>query len=626
MLNLETIAVKAVTEIVTKSFNAVAAGATSAIKIAWQKVFQDFASYMKETFDRNRFVRILSQKGRDEYIYNVYVSSSFKCGNKTISDEKLIREINDGKNVVVVGNGGAGKTFFMRHLWLTLFSENQGGRIPIFIELRKLNDLDKADLRDFVRLTISRRKLDAGVFDSLCITGRFVFILDGFDEVIGTHKDDLQRQILEMTCEFPDCRFVVSSRYEDHFAGWQDFFVYESCPFSFKQVKQLIKKVPFAPASKKLFVKELTERFFKEHVDFLSNPLLAIMMMMTFRENLEIPKRMNIFYDQAFNTLYHWHDSTKAYRRHKFLDIQDFQRSFSYFCLITYYDEKYEFTKTEMMTFIEKSSRLAGLEASASNILTDYQEAVNLIKQEGLVYSFIHRSFQEYFAANALVRLISREKFQEIVPRIAGRRSDNVMIMAFEMDRSKVVLSYIKPSLDRLSARGLLDADIEPLKALSNVSTQYRLHGHKPSSAEKLSFSMSISYDEEVRNFIALSHQIQRGREASNFAPDFDILFTPTLFDDIQPNGEAWELDGDVPVTVVVRNDSFQVLAGSSPSPLVDAYVKFLVEDQQDKITIQLTLIGQTFARVLRGLHAYWLAEIEKTAAQTRTLDEILGL
>ena len=126
------------------------------------------------------------------------------------------------------------------------------------------------------------------------------------------------------------------------------------------------------------------------------------MMMMTFRENMNIPKRMSNFYDQAFNTLYQWHDATKAYNRAKFLDIDEFQRSFALFCMISYHQQKYEFTRSEIIDFINKSNKICAISVNAEDALADYEEAVNLIRQDGLVYVFIHRSFQEYFCAIAL--------------------------------------------------------------------------------------------------------------------------------------------------------------------------------------------------------------------------------
>ncbi|UHS56851.1 NACHT domain-containing protein [Agrobacterium vaccinii] len=436
----------ALADLIKASFNSVSAKAASKMKTAWSMVFEDFEPFMRDNYQKNKYIRLLSQKEKDVELYSVYVGSNFKCSTEKVSDDELILRIRDGSNVIINGNGGAGKTFFMRHLWLTFFQTDYG-KTPVFIELRKLNELSTLDLLAFVRRTISRKKeLDDSLFRYFCDQGRFCFILDGYDEVLHSQREALQSQVLELSSLFPECRFIVSSRYENRFAGWQNFDLYESMPFDLTQVQQLVSKIPFDEGSRTLFKKQLTQQFYRENFSFLSNPLLAIMMMMTFKENMDIPRRMSIFYDQAFTTLYQWHDATKAFNRLKCLAIDDFQRSFAAFSLLTYYKEKFEFSKSETVKYIKKSNEICRISADPEKILLDYEESVNLLKQDGLEYVFIHRSFQEYFAAYAMVHLMP-EKFSDLLPNIRKRSTDSVLKMCFEMNRGLVVEHYYKPLL-----------------------------------------------------------------------------------------------------------------------------------------------------------------------------------
>jgi len=351
--------------------------------------------------------------------------------------------VEEGENIVVTGNGGAGKTFFMRHAWMTMFRA-QSRRTPIFIELRRFNEITQVDLPAYIRRCISSdRNLTDEIFSYFCKKGRFCFLLDGFDEVSKAKRDKLQEDILGMSTKFPECSFVVSSRGENRFAGWQNFQIFESLPFNYAQVRELVEKVPFDKEAKKRFLGKLDDNFYQANQSFLSNPLLAIMMMMTFRENMDIPRVMVTFYDQAFNTLFQWHDATKAYNRTKSLDIGTFQRSFGAFCLLSYYKEIYDFSRSEIIELIRISNKLNSIEVSCEDILHDYEEAVNLIRQDGLRYVFIHRSFQEYFAALAMIRYFP-EKFTDFLPEIKKRVSDSVLFMCFELDRNMIVQEYIK--------------------------------------------------------------------------------------------------------------------------------------------------------------------------------------
>ena len=113
---------------------------------------------MKDTYRRTRHVRIISQKEKELDIYKLYVESSFSCDNENVKDSELVQRIRDGENVIVNGVGGAGKTFFMRHLWLTLFAE-QGQHTPLFVELRRLNDQSTVNLVDFIcELILPKRR------------------------------------------------------------------------------------------------------------------------------------------------------------------------------------------------------------------------------------------------------------------------------------------------------------------------------------------------------------------------------------------------------------------------------------------------------------------------------------
>ena len=73
-----------------------------------------------------------------------YVNLNFTCGNKVFDDFAVIEELRKRKKLIISGTAGGGKTIFMKYLWISLF-ENPKGKIPVFIELRKLNDVNTSD-------------------------------------------------------------------------------------------------------------------------------------------------------------------------------------------------------------------------------------------------------------------------------------------------------------------------------------------------------------------------------------------------------------------------------------------------------------------------------------------------
>lgn len=621
-----------VADLVKASFQATVKGASAVARNAWNKIFEDFAPYMEETYKRNRKVRILCKKDSDVDLYDVYVHSGFTNADGKFSDRQIIETFISGRNIVVNGNGGAGKTFFMRHLWLTIFA-NPGSLTPIFIELRQLSDLSKLDLKTFIRRTISNhRELTEDLFDHFCVQGRFCFLLDGFDEVAQEQREELQRQILLLSSVYSRCSFAVSSRFEKRFAGWQNFDVFESSPFDIDQVRLLIQKVPFDEDSKSIFLKKLTPEFFSQNKSFLCNPLLSIMMMMTFRENMDIPRRMSIFYDQAFNTLYQWHDATKAYSRPKTLDIEDFQKSFGLFCLLSYYKQVFEFTRSEIIEYISMSSRFCSFSQRPEDILEDYEESVNLIKQDGLKYTFIHRSFQEYFAAYALVRIVP-DKFGEFIGEVSKRTSDNVIVLCFEMNPRLVVQYYIAPEISSLDADRIFSIKrAEAFYFLSRTRSEYRY---------------MISYPKEVvrrrRKSVAVGISMKMSEQFSHFIENVVKIMgkkplTPTRYysRDLLFESGMFNIFGPIKDIVASQEVTVQITFGpNGMSSLVDFgdSAPANAREIEEQVTREVDAARDCFSKVevrirteMKAIETWCRGEIAKTERGGRSLDEILGL
>lgn len=80
------------------------------------------------------------------------------------------------------------------------------------------------------------------------------------------------------------------------------------------------------------------------------------MMLMTFNENATIPSKLTEFYKSAFQTLLTWHDATKdSFERDRTLYVDEFRKVFSTFCLITYYDQNFEFDEPQFRNYIRKA-------------------------------------------------------------------------------------------------------------------------------------------------------------------------------------------------------------------------------------------------------------------------------
>ncbi len=199
---------------------------------------------------------------------------------------------------------------FMRYLWIACSVEPRG-KIPIYIELRKYNDITDGDFVTYIfnsvvdNPDVETRQL----FDRAIKEGQFIFIFDVYDEIKRSKRVDCEKTILDFGQT--DNVTVVSGRPDDTYLAWQIFSLYEMMPLSLEQTVKLIENIDFDKVVKRKFTSQLKKHLYQYHTDLASRPLLATMMLLTFSSFAEIPDKIHVFYDQAFDTLFSRHDATK---------------------------------------------------------------------------------------------------------------------------------------------------------------------------------------------------------------------------------------------------------------------------------------------------------------------------
>jgi predicted NACHT family NTPase len=413
--------------------------------------------YITSSVSRCSYVKtLLINRDKPVSLFDLYVHTYLSCHGETVSDDELIQKMQSLKSVVIEGTGGAGKSMFMRYLYLSL-CEKPGGKIPLFVELRQLNSIQKKDLFNFLLYsivnpgsTISSEQLDRGLR-----AGGFTIILDGFDEIDFDQRGELAAQILDFRQKYPEIAIVLSSRPdpEQRFESWSQFHVYRIKPMNEDQVRELVENLDYDKDAKARFLAKLKD-LYKKHSSFLSIPLLCIIMLITFDQSGDIPDKKHTFFEHGFDALFFRHDASKqgAFRRKIYsgFNIDDFRNCLSTFCITTYTREKFSFTLEEITDFMKKAFEFEGKDIFlVDSYLKDLMESVCVMQQEGVEYTFTHRSFQEYFAA----RFISRSPdidYAQFLDQFCRRREDTVVEMAFDMNRPLLEREWILPKLNQI--------------------------------------------------------------------------------------------------------------------------------------------------------------------------------
>lgn len=390
-----------------------------------------------------------------------------------------------GNRVIIEGTGGIGKSMMMRHLLLDTAKKYKGNNIiPILILLKDFDLLENDTLEDYIyEKNAHLLGCSKEVFNNLLKTGNVLFLFDGMDEINKLYEDSFEKKLLKLTSKYSSNMFVISSRPYREFVSFQNFCQVLIQPFDREQSLSLIDKLEFRPDMpeiKKHFKEELESKLFISHRDFTSNPLLLTIMLMTFEEYAEIPSKMHLFYQEAFETLAKKHDASKGAYKRSFktgLSTEEISDVFTEFCGTTYLKEKYQFTTEEFENFVKSSKSFQKYKFTINDLIYDVCQCLCLVFYEDGLYHFTHRSFQEYFCAKFLARQKDSNltKIGKILERDSRRQlSDKVFEMIYEMIPSRFTEFIVLPFLEDLFKR----CDSEQEKADSDDEYLLELKEH----------------------------------------------------------------------------------------------------------------------------------------------------
>ena len=380
---------------------------------------------------------------------------------KNITAKRLVE---NGRFAVIVGTGGLGKSMMMKHLMLDALNNYGDSKVlPAFVVLKDYNP-DKAHLLEYIFSQIEQYNWDMELSDltELMKEGNVLLLLDGLDEIKAKYRDKFDDELNKLSDKYQTCAYVLSSRPVGSCGEFRHFKVYNLQPFTKKQAIEAIQKLDFRvydESIKQDFIKELDKRLYREKRDFAGNPLLLTIMLITFEQYHTIPTQKFLFYEQAYEALTQKHDATKALTREYAtgLDPYAFKQYFSEFCLTTYHEEQYKFTREQLEQAFQLVISLNHLDTTPAAFITDATDKICLLYRDGDSYYFCHRSFQEYFAAYFCSRQIEdrfhfvREMFND---KDDNAFDDETLEMLFGMDEQKTEKQIIIPFLEGIFKTG----------------------------------------------------------------------------------------------------------------------------------------------------------------------------
>ncbi|MFC5047576.1 NACHT domain-containing protein [Aquimarina hainanensis] len=421
-----------------------------------------YKKFLDESFSRYGKSKTFFYRDSNVNLNTFYVPLGLKCNDVLIKSANIKALLDANKNIIIAGTGGAGKSIMLKHLFVNSFSAKK--QIPVFIELRDLNSKDLT-LKDFINHTFNTFGLD---FDKTFLNksmkkGHYIFFLDGLDEVFPEKRKYLLKEVDDLTKGYSNCSIILSTRPDLNISELTTFSIFNIEPLSLEKSINLIKKLPADKIIKEKFISDLKNNLFEKHKSFLSNPLLLSIMLITYGYSADIPNKLSVFYNQAFEALFQRHDALKGAfnrKRETELDIQEFSKILSIFCVLTYEQRKFKLTRIEALEFIDQAKELSCYDFNSSSYLTDLLQSVCLLVEDGLFIYFTHRSFQEYFTAKFIVESQTETKKTLLKKYQSNIREDNVYKLVHELDPDFMEFEIIIPFINDLFEKIKLNKNI----------------------------------------------------------------------------------------------------------------------------------------------------------------------
>ncbi|MEV4145008.1 NACHT domain-containing protein [Amycolatopsis sp. NPDC049691] len=324
--------------------------------------------------------------------------------------------------VLVRGEAGSGKTTLLD--WLAVTAARNGftgklaawnGRVPFPIRLRRFATEPLPHPEELVRHVKPMLSPPAGWARRVLAAGRGMVLVDGVDEVGSTHRREVKAWLRELSLTFEDTLFVVTSRKAAADQGWLAEEGFDSVllePMSADDIEALVARWHKAaasggtvrvdidlPAVQRRLLNQLDSR---PHLRTLAaSPLLCAMLCaLNLAHRSELPRDRMDLYRKALSMLLHLRDTERKIgviltEGQKQILLGDLAWRLSL-------ASKVELPKDRVREHLARRlPSLPHVDHTSEEVLEHLLERSGVLREPVRDrVDFIHRTFQEYLAAN----------------------------------------------------------------------------------------------------------------------------------------------------------------------------------------------------------------------------------
>lgn len=419
-----------------------------------------FIAYYKRAYNNYSIINTLAFKERVKKLKDIYIPLTIypvdnKKEKKLTKIEGYPKELLDKYGrILITDTAGMGKSTLMKRMFLDVIDGQFG--IPIFIELRRLNENNDILNEVAIQLGGLNDGFDKGILETLFVDGEFIFFFDGYDEISSSNKAFVTRNIQDFVAKAPNNKYILTSRPEEELACFGEFQEFRIRELKKVESYDLLRKYDISGKTSRLLISKLETGNYSMINEFLKNPLLVSLLFAAFDFKQTIPLKKHIFYRQVFDAYFDSHDLSKGdsyvHEKKSNLDLDDFDkvmRKIGYECLRK---QKIEFEKDELLNIIDSAkSGFSNLKFASTSLLGDLLKAVPLFCQDGMYYKWVHKSLQEYFAAEFIYKDSKNNQDTILTALYKSKKIDlyiNLLDLYFDIDPVGFQKNIVKPLLE----------------------------------------------------------------------------------------------------------------------------------------------------------------------------------
>lgn len=362
-------------------------------------------------------------------IDEIYYPSRIKLGKSGSKVVAFPSELITGNSRVtlIIGTAGQGKSVFLRYLCLRDLDVQ--GNLPIFVELRKIDEnktLKNLLHEHLASLGIGEEDPEE-VLKAILKSGKGKLFLDGYDEISREYSLRTKAEITRLIRDYEQLNILITSRpgaISQHLGDSFEIHQCEVAPISPNEHDEFFQRI-CVPSETKQRLLGAISRSRSEIKILLSTPLMLTLLVKTCGAQQDLPDTLPEFYDSLFNVLASTHDGTKpGYVRQKATKLGNTDLEML-FCAFSFASKelfkKNSLSQRQLEESFINATRISDVRCSIEGFKTDVTETICLMVKDGLDTAFIHKSIQEYYAARFIHTLEDKDKTRDILKSIETR-------------------------------------------------------------------------------------------------------------------------------------------------------------------------------------------------------------